>query len=560
MININSNMDNISNVFHFINSNQNHYIIFNNGIPSVTDKSQLASSIEEVDQFVQKEILVRIQKTEKEYKLLQVIKKYYQTAVVLQEKPCVPEEEKTFNIITRLINPILVKLARPVKKSQVHLNLETTYKKLKEQSDEILKILVQRERDRKKVLDLNFIFSQQKTQFISKIRTVPFLNEAFNGIAKDVVDPEIRKIPRGYGWLAPQAETRKNASRAIHLLNRIVFGEDPSYSEQEFNELFRLCRHRYQFYLYTAALDHVTCGYRKIETLIEEIQSHIDLLTDETSPKILVLEDGSTTFTLPGGWPSHFVSYEFRKEKNGYYFILHNGGQKVDDKRLHNDLIFRDPQTNQEYGKATVRIKTTKKMIRDPSFIRKLLLGYINIKNPIHVYDKICEHFIESNKGLLEKSVVESQLEEIHQNFSKAEGINKEKLYLEAIELMKKDKSFHPLALYSTCIASNSDLVEQGMASASTLKKLEFFHLAKMTNRVALRLLKEKDQQNLQVLSLLKKLGNKKLLGYQLDHSLKLTVNPLEIIPFLKGLETGQLSYLCLPKMLKDIKEIRYFK
>lgn len=269
---------------------------------------------------------------------------------------------------------------------------------------------------------------------------------------------------------------------ANHLLQESA--KSVPLTEEERKGLMRIAQHRNRLLHYSNQME----AQRRViasSPLIKEIMDNIDEL-DHPSPnssKVVTLDNGTTTFSLPGGSKGHHVLFEMQKEGNDYFFILHNRGEGAEDTRLHGTAEFEIK--GKSYKRTSVRIKVSKEVLRNPDFFAQLLNSE-KTKDIPSLYRLIYKTLIVEGKGQIIKSEAEKLLEKLY--FLSLAPV-KSKEMAEAIEemalnLLNQSENFHSTQAYQTCVESNSTAPEKEMAPPSLQRLLKQFTLSALVERL----------------------------------------------------------------------------
>lgn len=146
-------------------------------------------------------------------------------------------------------------------------------------------------------------------------------------------------------------------------------------------DLDRLVKNR-EILAYFSKLFHVVANKFTYRPFIEAVRSRIDELEKPGSDKVVHLKDGSTSFSIPGGYrdngkppQAHAITYEFKRDATGaYFFIIHNRGDGVKDVGMHGKQGF--SLNGKEYRKTSVSIPVSKEQIQDKEFWKSLMQAY----------------------------------------------------------------------------------------------------------------------------------------------------------------------------------------
>jgi hypothetical protein len=294
---------------------------------------------------------------------------------------------------------------------------------------------------------------------------------------------EVEGLHEAYHGLDVNFHLGFRALSASHLLQESA--KSVPLTEEERKGLMRIAQHRNRLLHYS---NQIEAQGRVLASspLIKEIMENIDEL-DHPSPesfggKVVTLDDGTTTFSLPGGSQGHYVLFEIQKEGNDYFFILHNRGEGM-DARLHGTAEFEIKSKN--YKRTSVRIKVSKEVLKNPNFFAQLLNAEKS-KEMSSLYNLIYKTLIVEGKGQIIKSKAEELLEKLYflslvpvKSPEMAESIEEM-----ALNLLNQSESFHSTQAYKTCVESNSTAPEKRMAPPSLQRLLKQFTLSALVERL----------------------------------------------------------------------------
>lgn len=568
------NVDTTTEAFKVSNSQKDKYIrIVGGQAETISDPSQ-ASSIEAIDQFVQKNCLNQDFSFEKQALLIQQLKTFYQA---LQSK-----DPLISNKYRKIFDKAVSEPDLQVKKTELFKFIAQTSEKI-EKSDKFLQNLpaIKADYQAQKEAALKMNFDLVSLNSIISIKKIELPSQAFNLALRNAsYTKEIRELSKDFEGQFALESARTRTSYAISLLNKILIeGNYPEgiQTKEEIDQLINICQNRLTTYKYAVALELVRLKKFPAKDLVVSIQQNIDSLEDpKKTNQVTTLRDNSVGFIIPGGWKGHYISYRFIKKGDDYFFEIHNKGDQVSDERLHGKIKLMDPKNYKEYRKTTVRIKTTKEALKDPKFLKTLIDA--KYRRGALAYNKIYNHFLKPSnsktppKGTLVEGETEKQL-------NKLKGVNAEQVLAKALELVKKgDKYFRPCQEYGTCSESNYLTTEEDAASTSVRKSLECTTLVHQVEKLAAPLLIKKYKEKEANLTNLRKHVSNRV--DKLKHVLKTLQSPSingpeitksqdfpsiiqQIIPkkalskeelkkFEDKFKNGKLEFRLLPKILKD--------
>lgn len=553
------------------------------------------SSIKEIDDFVQKQILSDDLSNlgEKQALLVKEIEIYYKGLETHYKK----EVDKTRTVIKD--SPITeASKSNSEKVNTLYTQIANTSKQLNQKSSVIQQNLIKRKAEyqakRQKILNI-FLEVSQRHSHLDKATLnfgeVTTLEKRLVNLGlKDAdADAEIQALSNKVKGIYTVVRAQSAASYVDNLLYQVLFEGDFSsgiHTDEDIDGLIRIGQNRKNFLDYAFELEilfqqrETPAFANSLKSLTTEIQKNIQLLENPNSDKIISVKD-KTSFVLPGGWARtgnpHYLSYEIRKEGEDYYFLVHNRGDLTTQfPELHNNISFKDNHSGKTYSKTTACIKTTKEALMDGVFIQKLINNYINPNfNVKQTYIDIQDHFIKSGKGTVVQSKTEKELEKIFNQMSTCSAKEKEVLNARALELMKNDNYFQSQQLIGSCAESNYATSEIEISSSHTLHCVEKYMLAHMVNKAAGRILNPSDADAKINLVIIKKhvdqridLLKQKIEGmsagvkgrsptiFKDAFLFKQSLTEAEKKPFIEGLQSGKLKLRYLPKFLKNDPEI----
>jgi len=294
--------------------------------------------------------------------------------------------------------------------------------------------------------------------------------------------PSIINLPDTFGGINPL-----RTAELKFKVGALALKPDPLKTIDQQKELFRICQHRDNFlnYFYLFSKPRLDKDY---SIIVNDLISNINELDNPDSNRVNHLDDGSTSFTIPGGnlgvdteseteakFESHFTTFEFAKKKNAYLFITHNRGEGSEDIRLHEPIDFPDP-TGKIYAKTSVAIEVSKDALQNPSFLLNLITARVEHFIPIScLYDAIYHHLIKMSHGKIVKTENEDLLKQLyiqsqHPLLDPSSQNESKKI---ALSLIHFDPYFHSTQLYGSCTESNFTPTEKLLASRSVHRKLK---------------------------------------------------------------------------------------
>lgn len=325
----------------------------------------------------------------------------------------------------------------------------------------------------------------------------PILNQIVNFGLKGYLHDETIKVQEKYSEsVRGHHHSYVRAEQTCKLLKEIVSTESPiigTTSPEEKLGLIRICQHRNNFFRYQTlfhrfeelTIHDIKERLDQQNIIVQEIQNNIDELNNPSSSKVVSLGDGKICFAIPGGWARHAISFEFRKENNLYFFIIHNKGEQSGDPRLHGQVTFAIGEKN--YGKTRVKIQVLKEALKNPEFLSNLISStYLDYFNKTFVYDVIHNFLIKKMKG----KIICSQHERLLDSLYKLVGsdlleTNAEKdIQSFASKIIKDSEDFHSRQRFGTCAESNLTVMEKEMAPSITRRVIKFYILAGLINQL----------------------------------------------------------------------------
>lgn len=369
----------------------------------------------------------------------------------------------------------------------------------------------------------------------------------FHVALKGSTHPEVKQIAPVFSGTFPAELYHLRAFYANQLREKI---KEPASSMglnslQEEAGLVRICQHRanfakYQERIFVAPIidDQLNIvAPTKDPNLIPDIQTNIDHLApnftiDHQVPSDVVeLEDGSRTFSIPGGWRggsgNHSISYEFLQKNGKFYFIIHNRGDKSLDPRF--NLTSKFEQDGKTFSKTSTVIEITDiNILKDKDFLNSLIapmiIHEINYYSDDSAYYSIDKHLIKSGKGKIVLTDDDKQFTKLCKllDHSMLNNTDKENIKKTTFRLIQGNPHYKSLQLYGTCTESNVTTPEDSMAPLSVRRALKIFTISGMINKIFKKVYKEDN------LNLLKTHSINKLLELEQTPEVKLTPSFLE--------------------------------
>ncbi len=184
--------------------------------------------------------------------------------------------------------------------------------------------------------------------------------------------------------------------------------------------------------------------------------------------KVQALPENSS-FSFAGGCIGHYVTYEVRREKDDYYFVVHNRGFGRDPK-IHG--TFKEKLDGKIYAKTSVSIRVKPELL-DAKFFRRLELSSMAYLDMAPAYNVIQKRLLEKG-GEIQISPQEKAWEE---QSNKSPEM--------ASRMIKEDPAFHTTQSFGTCSESNLTGPEKELAKPETLKALKLFTILQLTDKIS---------------------------------------------------------------------------
>ncbi|MBA3722631.1 MAG: hypothetical protein H0W88_09550 [Parachlamydiaceae bacterium] len=378
---------------------------------------------------------------------------------------------------------------------------------IKEKSDELEEALIKLKQTKDSLSNIKIDLSLPQTQFIKKalklIRYNPrakltttqknhLLSQAVHIGLKGYKHQETQDLQNRYQSTHVNEYSGQRAQYALDLLKDAVNSDTPTLgitTEAEKEGLLRVYKHRENFATYRnmfpddgTPFTNDKDGKDQIKKIIDRVSNNINQLDKPLSPDVVTLENGTTTFVIPGGWRGHYISFEFRKNQDGTFeFVIHNRGENSDNKKFHGDLTF--SHDGKRYARTRIPIRVTKEVLQNPEFLT-FLIEHANTSaidsTGASVYDKIHEYLIEKGQGKILISDQEKLATSLHKFFN-ANSVKMDPSLIKKREILyqilKSDPNFHSYQLFGTCGESNMTSVEDEMAPKNVHRALKFYTL-----------------------------------------------------------------------------------
>lgn len=500
------------------NSDKNKYIRIVGGQVEVVSDPNQASSIETIDQYVQQTCFTNNESlTEGQFNLIKQVQNLYKSLLI--------NDPSVTNKYIKIFEKAIPNSETAVKKIEYFKIISKTAETLEKKVtffEEFSKRQQERMTQRVKTLELILDLAQKHSDIenFTWLPPMSVLKQVFNYTLQDAdKNPELDELDLKFKGIYTLHCSKRRAESANQLLYKAVMDSGEAvgiHTAADVDGLIRICQNRSNFYNYAIRMEQMRGNKNLLPIITNEIKQNIELLANPLSSQVVTVPNKFTSFVLPGGWSgdkAHYMSYEFRKEGDDYYFILHNRGIHSNEfPQLHGNLEFYDSKTGKTYSKTTVRIKTTKEALQDPALIQKLLSNYTS-ESPTsnQSYEDIQDYFIKSGKGTVEKSDTEKELEEIQAELVKVAALpdknsvmgaalepnkKREALLLKALEILKKDSCFQSQQLYGTCAESNFATAEIDLASPYVHNCVERFSSDWIVNKLGVQILNNSFTEN----------------------------------------------------------------
>ncbi|MBA3720796.1 MAG: hypothetical protein H0W88_00155 [Parachlamydiaceae bacterium] len=273
-------------------------------------------------------------------------------------------------------------------------------------------------------------------------------------------------------------------------------------TDKDKQDLFRIFKHRQNFSKYlelyeplfgNSSVDFKSSYYSsEVDKIRKVIIENIEDLDNPNSPNVVLLDDGTTTFVMPGGWDQHYISYEIRKNPDGTYeFIIHNRGSGSSDENFHGDLNIEN--NGKTYARTRVPVRITKKDLTNTLFLNFLIKSTTStctttneLNTRQEVYSRL-KTYLDPRKNVIisEEEKLAQKLEYIikdeSNNFTPDQIADLKKLQF---QLIKLDPNFHSKQLFGTCTESNQTTPEKEMAPKWVHRSLKLHTITGLTNEI----------------------------------------------------------------------------
>ncbi|MBA3723159.1 MAG: hypothetical protein H0W88_12265 [Parachlamydiaceae bacterium] len=246
-------------------------------------------------------------------------------------------------------------------------------------------------------------------------------------------------------------------------------------SEKEKNQLLELHKHRQILSRYAQLTD--LCNDNSNDCVVKQIQNDLSELSKDDSSKVVKLRNGDKSFSLPGIWSGHYVTYTFKKKGDKYYFIIDNRGRKLDDYRLHQ--VHHLEHRGKWYAPTRVEIEVSLDALSNEEFLSSLV-GFESFgsKNPNHAYDYVYHHLIKLSKGKLIENKHKAELDKLYRylNNNLASETTKVEIRKYADSLIKSS-NLHSIQIFGSCAISSSTPIEKDILTPSVMRAVKKFEL-----------------------------------------------------------------------------------
>lgn len=379
------------------------------------------------------------------------------------------------------------------------------------------------------LLGINSCFSYLDTGILSVFGARKITAYYHTSWKSDLTDPKnASKVKRNtfFSSLYDGADFFNTARTRLRCAENAALAEGcQTMSPEEKEELANIIKNRQIF----SKMVHLSGSSNR---LVDEILKSIKEFDSPDSKRVVQVkrrENGKEidyqSFSIPGGCFQHATSYEFRKENNDYFLIIHNKGSGLEDDNIHGPVEQSfDSENRPIYSKTSVYIKVDKDALMDEKFLKKLVKSSYSLSMSRGGYKVIKENLIKTQKGNIETISGEEQYSKLKKEYSKINAKCKDlrieytqleksspqnkillerkkkerealRLQLEDLhsqmltafdEIVKNDKRncYHSIQNYGTCTASCLTGAEKNMASVQTRRKLKLATIQIMTNEV----------------------------------------------------------------------------
>ncbi|MBA3722269.1 MAG: hypothetical protein H0W88_07700 [Parachlamydiaceae bacterium] len=331
------------------------------------------------------------------------------------------------------------------------------------------------------------------------------LNQVLHIGFKGKTDSEIPLLHKYIHGIYSKEYAHSRLNFALSLLKEIVESDKPLgiSKEKDLENLLNIYKQRMLYCEYKdmfpddeLPFTNDAAGKAQAEKIVDKLYNNILEFEDSsTSTHLVTSENGDKSFILPGGWTKHYISYEFKKNKDGTYeFIIHNRGDNNNDERFHGSL--RQKIGEKTYARTRVPIRISKELMQNRDFLSFIVKeGTSNAVNDGKtVYDGFHRHLFELGKGQVVISEQEKMAEALLQlNKDKTLTQEQREKNLETIhQIIKSDPNFHSIQLHGTCGESNQTSTEKDKASPAVHQALKLCSLTGLIDNVKQKYLIDK--------------------------------------------------------------------
>lgn len=273
-------------------------------------------------------------------------------------------------------------------------------------------------------------------------------------------------------------------------------------TQEERRGLERIHRHNMQFLTIENMFPPQEKGFSNNEagraqkkTIEDYILKNIDELDKENpSPDLVViLEDGSRFFAIPGGWDYHYVNYGFKKNTDGSYeFIMFNRGNQPSDvnltERLHGSIAKKIGKKKYMRGRVQIKVPNID-LLKNRDLISLLVEGRATVYKKYEVsagqvYRKICDTLLGPGKGKVIVSKQEKMVDMLIQYMNRNPELDHSETVLLINALIKSDPNFSSTQTYGTCGVSNSTGIYEMLAPKKTIKAIKKYTIEEIRNAI----------------------------------------------------------------------------
>lgn len=219
---------------------------------------------------------------------------------------------------------------------------------------------------------------------------------------------------------------------------------------------------------------------------IDKVLEDLGEFDKPSSDKVITREDGRKSFSIPAGWPGHFMVIEFIDNGDGTCdFIPHNreNNQSEIYEKIHGKIQYREG--NEVYRNASPRIRVPMSAVKNREFISFLIQSKTgqNISRQESYYEHLHEHLINRFGGEIVLSEVEKEVLLLMNQPDTPERN----------ELIKAKLKGHPgyfsLQKTGTCTEDSTIPAEKGLAPPSIHHALKIFTLETLVTQIGENLL-----------------------------------------------------------------------